>query len=1276
MGLMRVLRLVLAFAVGLCALAGIALSAAPAFAFPAYPFERQLAPSGGSFGELESSSVAVNDFDGDTYVADSGSGAVDVFETSTGTQMASLDGSLTPAGSFGGEFSSGGHSVSIAANNATGMVYVLDTTHNVVDEFDSAGDYVCQITGSATPSASECNGPAGSATPAGGLNSRNAIAVDQATGEVYVLDQEDGVVDVFSVSGAYLSQISLAPLPEASSAKDIAVSDFNGDVYVSSNYPSVTVYVFGAAGEYLTSWNGSAGTNPPGTPEGSFGGSDGGLSSVAADNASGRVFVSLTIFSGGKPPVGVTDVFGSDGEYITQFSHGSEKPQGVAVDQASGKVYVSSYNPNVVDVFGEVTLPDVATELPTELKPTSVTLNGTVGPDAVQLSDCHFDYGASKSYGQVAPCVPAATSIPADSNEHAVSAAITGLSTDTTYYYRLQASNVNGTNTGEVTQEREFTTYGPGIHGLWASDVASTSATLSATIDPAGDPTTYYFQYGTSNAYGTDVPAAPGSALGSGDGDQGVSIHLQGLQSDTTYHYRVVAVGGLGVVVEGADHTFKTQLVGEGFELPDGRAWELVTPPDKNGNYPLVYEGFDLIQAASDGSGITYKTDEPLGEDPMGNATAGQTLSMRGAAGWRSRVVSEKLYLPPEGEPVGADLFATSEQWPIFSSDLSVGLLEPEAVATPESPEASERTLYLRDSATGAFTALETRADVLPGVKFRDEGMEELAATPDLSHVIFGSSVGLTAGAVAHIKEVKNSSPQNLYEWSAGVLQLVSILPNGEAESEEASLGSDEGRLGNSAGMTARAVSSDGRWVVWFHNGLQESLYVRDMLEGKTVQIGGGGPRFQTMSSDGSKIFYLENGDLYVFDTATDTQTDLTAGHGAGEPNAGVQDAVMGASEDGSYVYFVATGVLASGAVSGGDNVYVLHESGGEWTATYIATLSSEDVNSWGGEDLYKEGAELNHVSSRVSPDGRYLAFMSERSLTGYDNIDAVSGQPDEEVYLYDAGLNRVVCASCNPSGARPVGVFDHSINEENGVYLLLVDREGTWTKPGGYSVNASNHWLAGSVPGWDNVNKVTTYQPRYLSDSGRLFFNSPDALVPQATNGVEDVYEYEPAGVGSCASASVTFSERSGGCVSLISSGTSAEESVFMDASEDGDDVFFVTASKLTSEDYDNTYDIYDAHVCSAAVPCRAVALSPPPCSSGDSCKAAPSPQPTSFGPPPSATFSGTGNVIEEAKGAVKPKKAKHKAKPKPKRHVKKKGKAKRARRSRTGKTSEGGNR
>jgi hypothetical protein len=268
-------------------------------------------------------------------------------------------------------------------------------------------------------------------------------------------------------------------------------------------------------------------------------------------------------------------------------------------------------------------------------------------------------------------------------------------------------------------------------------------------------------------------------------------------------------------------------------------------------------------------------------------------------------------------------------------------------------------------------------------------------------------------------------------------------------------------------------------------------------------------------------------------------------------------------------------------------------------------------------------------MTSRVSPDGRYLAFMSERSLTGYGNRDVSSGVPDEEVFLYDASTGKVVCASCNPTGGRPMGLMVGTLFDER----LISYTRGLW----------ENRWLAGNIPGWTTTALGRSlYQSRYLSDSGRLFFNSVDALVPADVNGKADVYEYEPDGVGSCQgpdhgqSASVVFSEAVGGCVALISSGTSSEESAFMDASETGGDVFFLTLSKLSPSDYDTSIDLYDAHECSVSAPCAPpAALTPPPCTTGDACKAAPTPQPALFGAPSSETFSGAGNIVPSTPGS-----------------------------------------
>jgi hypothetical protein len=417
-------------------------------------------------------------------------------------------------------------------------------------------------------------------------------------------------------------------------------------------------------------------------------------------------------------------------------------------------------------------------------------------------------------------------------------------------------------------------------------------------------------------------------------------------------------------------------------------------------------------------------------------------------------------------------------------------------------------------------------------------------------------------------------------------------------------------------------------------------------------------PVFQIASANGSRVFFTDEErltgdagsvahkpDLYEFDVETGDLVDLTKPRG-GE-SANVQGLVVGASEDGDSVYFVANGVLSQQAAEPGHaapgqciteaegtpppgaicNLYVDHDVNGEWEEPhYVATLSAEDVPDWQAPASQGAAADLGDVTSRVSSDGRYLAFMSDRRLTGYDNRATAPGAdnaPAEEVFLYDSSSDGIVCASCDPSGARPRGVLDPPGGQETGPegIGLLVDRPKIW----------EGSWLAGSVPGWTKVQHIRAlYQSRYLSDSGRLFFDSPDALVPDDVNGKEDVYEYEPPGVPSgvheCTADGATFQPRAQGCVGLVSSGTSTHESAFLDASESGGeggqadgggDVFFVTAEKLVPQDTDTSFDVYDAHECTAVSPCIVPEQSAPPpvCETTDACrppaKPAPSPSP-----------------------------------------------------------------
>jgi hypothetical protein len=703
-----------------------------------------------------------------------------------------------------------------------------------------------------------------------------------------------------------------------------------------------------------------------------------------------------------------------------------------------------------------------------------------------------------------------------------------------------------------------------------------------------------------------------------------------------------------------------------GFALPDGRQWEMVSPPNKHGASVEPIVGVSgqgaLTQAAEGGGAITYYALTPDEPGPSGNPAPwpSQILSRRGATGWSSQDIAT----PHESvvEITGGHSLA---EYMAFSPDLSVGLLEPKGeTPLPPLPANAERTIYLRDDATGGYLPLVTAANVRPGAKLGDEFHAQdiifEGASPDLSHVAFTSREALTANAFR-----AGLGVENLYEWAGGQLQLVSILPpNTEGKEKPAAEEGYSAELGSieRPRVVSHAVSADGSRVIWQGEGRSfDHIYMRDTTRGETVQIDAPGPGavggedyplFKLASADGSRVLFTDGArlttdskaggrfspDLYVFEVSggsgrlSGTLRDLTpeglAGESArvlGPTSNGEEGLPLGASEDASYIYFVAEGALATGAVAGSPNLYVDHYGGAGWEGSrLVAVLSGDDLPDW----------DWRSVTARVSPSGRFLAFMSDRSLTGYDNRDAVSGVPDEEVYLYDAdagpsGAGRVVCVSCDPSGARPTGVYDRSEQEPGG--RLLVDHIGRgW--PG--------RWLDGSVPGWTGLNEELQYQARYLSDGGRLFFDSSSALVSGDVNGKEDAYEYEAAGVGGCEEAArstdVVFSRAAAGCVGLISSGTSSEESAFMDASATGGEVFFLTSAQLSPQDVDGAFDVYDARECTSESPCMggSTGVVSLPCAGAEACRGAGS-APSVFGAPVTAGITGAGNISPPPPGA-----------------------------------------
>ncbi|HEY5194101.1 MAG TPA: hypothetical protein VIJ39_09570 [Solirubrobacteraceae bacterium] len=1223
----------------LCALAGclvLGVSVAPAAVTHEYLSQITEVPAVGPHGEAVPLPGPLDEVDsltadsGEIWLAEQAKGLfrVDQFDASSGAFVAQLP--QVP----GVKDMRQGVAVGHATGEAVTYVAGLEEESGVVLAF-GASSLLGRWSGADTASkAFGCFECAGQGTVVAVDNSTSLG--DWAQGDVYVADTANNVVDVFEPEAEGKEKLAaeltgVSPGEPFARPSNIAVSAFNGDVLVSDESGIDIFKPAALTGQYEFIGRVSS---PP--PTGSFGP----VHDLTVDGSDGDIYVAEE--SG-------VDEFSYTGAYLARITGertltGDFKSvQSIAVGSVTHRVFVGDFRGegSRVDVFnGNIIVPDTATGSVSRLKAESVTLNGTVDPDNEGVATCRFEWGASPALGQIAPC---SASVSNGDNPVAVSADIGGLRPDTTYYYRLQATNANGTNFGETTENREFLTSGPGIHEAWASNVASGSATLDAKIDPNNASTTYYFQYGTDTGYGTSIPASPGIAIGSGKGDVEVGQHLQGLLTSTTYHYRVVAVSELAPdefeAFDGPDQTFLTEAAVGVSGLPDGRAWEMVSPPSKHGATlePSPEREGGVTQASVNGGAISYVANAPTEEEPQGNPAIErvQLFSSRGPDGWSTKVIAT-----PHNAPTGT-LVGKITEYLAFSPDLSLSVVEPKG-DTPLSEETSERTPYLRHDSTcetnaaTCYQPLVNAGNVPEAVKFGGNPEFKLGdvqfegATPDLSHLVLESSVALTSAP--------GDEGIGLYEWTAGRLAKVSVFPGSEKGGPESI-----SVLGDTTNKR-HAISNDGSRIIWegVSQTREDGLYMRDMSKQETVRLdvaepgsqgGIGNPVFQTASNDGSRIFFTDTAqltvgssarsqpDLYEFDVDTGKLTDLTIDHNP-EEDANVQGVVLGASEDGSYVYFVANGVLASGATPGDCevlsmqpsdtcNLYVSHNG----VTTFIAGLSGEDGEDHAGGTF---ASELANLAASVSPNGQWLAFMSDRSLTGYDNRDVNNGVRDEEVFLYDAVAKRVVCASCNPTGARPSGAFDIGNTP-----TPLFDQVSVW----------SERWLAAVIPSWNSFgNQRSMYQAHYLSNGGRLFFDSSDALVPRDTNGTWDVYEYEPEeqSLGDCTQADTTFSAASEGCVGLISPGGSAEESSFVDASENGDEAFFLTASQLVPQDYDQALDLYDARACTSSSPClTAPPANSPPCSTGDSCKPAPSAQPESFGAPSSETFSGAGNLL-----------------------------------------------
>jgi hypothetical protein len=201
-------------------------------------------------------------------------------------------------------------------------------------------------------------------------------------------------------------------------------------------------------------------------------------------------------------------------------------------------------------IFTTSSAPGAVTGTATDVTTTSATLNGTVDPNG-RATTWYFQYGTSTSYGSKTP----AKSAGSGTSSVNVSIAISGLKPGRVYHYRLVATSDAGTSRGA---DATFSTSGaPKAVTAPATAITPTSATLNGTVNPNGRATTWYFEYGTSTAYGSKTPS---KSAGSGTTDRTVTATISNLSPSTTYHFRLVATNDAGTS-RGADASFATSGV-------------------------------------------------------------------------------------------------------------------------------------------------------------------------------------------------------------------------------------------------------------------------------------------------------------------------------------------------------------------------------------------------------------------------------------------------------------------------------------------------------------------------------------------------------------------------------------------------------------------------------------------------------------------------------------------------------------------------------------------
>jgi hypothetical protein len=612
-----------------------------------------------------------------------------------------------------------------------------------------------------------------------------------------------------------------------------------------------------------------------------------------------------------------------------------------------------------------------------------------------------------------------------------------------------------------------------------------------------------------------------------------------------------VAVSGLGVAGAAAAGCPNEALrTGPSAALPGCRAYEMVSPVEKFGANVSV--PFSVHVAPGGGAASFFSSGAFAGAQSSSLANA--YLSRRDE-NW----VTESLTVPQLNRE-GIVVSTTRA----YTPDLAESLAASRDALTPGAIKGGSN-LYLRDNATGALTLVAATAGGKSFALMAESSLGSyFGGTNDWSHIAFLAREPLPPGPGEPEGVVETPiglAAENLYDYTSGRSHIVDVLPDGTVPAEGV-------HQPASSVPNRHLVSADGSRIFFQvgESGAGPIFMREDDTTTTPVSISHNGAEagevkpaeFGVATADGSVVYFSSSSELlegsenegapqlYAYNVASGTTTELISDAPEGGPRV---EEILGASEDGSYVYFTSAAVLAEGATPVpvfGTNIYVWHDGTIKWIAQTGEIIEIGAPKEWA-----------------LSPDGRNFAFASYTPIGGEEEDPSSPSCPfnpsigneeghcqDVYEFEYESGVRS--CLSCTGKPARG----DSSLGGQE------------FHEPG-----------------------LPDEFPHALLNDGTVFLDTPNRLLPPDVNGVEDVYAWRD------------------GSYELISTGTSDQASTFGDATADGSDILFRTSQALVPQDVDKGIDVYDDREAGGLASQSPPAAPPPPCE-GEGCRV-PSPTP-----------------------------------------------------------------